>query len=90
MRSRYSAFVLGLTSYLKDSWHNSTRPSDLTLTDNPQWLKLEVLAAAMTDHTGTVHFKAHYQEGGAMGCLEERSNFVREHGRWYYVDGEIL
>lgn len=90
MRSRYSAFVRGLTSYLRDSWHHSTRPPDLTLTDNPQWLKLEVLAATVDGHTGTVHFKAHYQEGGVLGVLEERSNFVHERGRWYYVDGKIL
>mgnify|MGYP006213875899 CR=1 FL=1 len=29
MRSRYSAHVLGLESYLQDTWHPRTRPADL-------------------------------------------------------------
>ncbi len=29
MRSRYSAYVRGLTAYLLDTWHTSTRPSSL-------------------------------------------------------------
>lgn len=90
MRSRYSAYVLGLTRYLVDSWHRSTRPRDLTLTDNPHWLSLDVLATSIDNDKGTVHFKAHYQDGAAIDCLEEKSRFSRERGRWYYVDGQIL
>lgn len=89
MRSRYSAYALGLTKYLQATWHTSTRPADLTLTDNPQWLKLDVLTATMEGNHGTVHFKAHFQEGNTTHCLEENSRFVREHGRWYYLDGQI-
>lgn len=36
-------------------------------------------------------FRAHYRSGadGAPGELVERSRFVREGGRWLYVDGDI-
>lgn len=90
MRSRYSAYVLELTRYLIDSWHSSNRPKNLTLADNPHWLSLDVLATSIDNDSGTVHFKAHYQNGRVTDYLEEKSRFVRERGRWYYVDGQIL
>ena len=37
-----------------------------------------------------VEFVARYQAGGASAArLHEVSRFVREHGRWYYLDGEF-
>ena len=45
MRSRYSAYVLGLLDYLLATWHPSTAPGDLEL-DAVKWLGLEVKAAA--------------------------------------------
>ena len=33
MRSRYSAFALGMADYLLDTWHPSTRPSELDFSD---------------------------------------------------------
>ena len=38
----------------------------------------------------TVEFVARYKVGGAAAVrLHEISRFVREDGRWYYVDGEF-
>ena len=34
---------------------------------------------------GTVEFEARYDEGGRRGALHERSRFVREGGRWFYL-----
>ena len=42
MRSRYSAYVLGLADYLLATWHPSTRPESLDLADSPRWLGLSV------------------------------------------------
>ncbi|MDO9220991.1 MAG: YchJ family metal-binding protein, partial [Thiobacillus sp.] len=44
MRSRYSAYVLGLDDYLMATWHPDTRPAtlDLVATPRPQWLGLTV------------------------------------------------
>ena len=85
MRSRYSAFVLRDTDYLLASWHPSTRPRKLTLDANTRWLGLEVLSASggVFDTTGIVEFRATH----AAGVQTERSSFVREGGRWFYVDG---
>ena len=45
MRSRYSAFALGLPAYLLATWHPTTRPARLVLDPEQEWLGLTVLAA---------------------------------------------
>ena len=86
MRSRYSAFALGLTEYLLQTWHPTTQPQ-LDLADNPTWLKLEILSSWQRNNKGFVHFRAYYQVGSELGVLEEASDFVLENQRWYYVQG---
>ena len=91
MRSRYTAYTLGLTDYLLATWHPSTRPTRSTRVD-PQvrWLGLEVRDTAMRDADhGTVEFVARSKLGGRAHRLRETSRFVREDGRWYYVDGDV-
>ncbi len=90
MRSRYSAFVLGLRDYLLVTWHPATRPAELDLATDPptRWLGLEVKRAAATGaDSASVEFVARYKIGGRAHRLHETSRFVRENGRWYYLDG---
>ena len=91
MRSRYSAYVLGLEDYLLATWHSSTRPLELDLAaDTTRWLGLEVRAHLVADEThATVEFVARYRIAGRGHRLHETSRFVREDGRWYYVDGDF-
>jgi SEC-C motif-containing protein len=91
MRSRYCAYVLGDADYVRASWHPDTRPDELDLGDAgaTRWLGLEVKrhVAIDADHA-TVEFVARYKAGGAPAVrLHELSRFVREDGRWFYVDG---
>lgn len=91
MRSRYAAFVLGLGDYLRDTWHPGTRPAEAIEPDAAvRWLGLEVKrhVAADADHA-TVEFVARSKLGGRAHRLHETSRFVREGGRWYYLDGEV-
>jgi SEC-C motif-containing protein len=91
MRSRYSAFVLGLPDYLRATWHPSTRPSTLVLEAGTHWLGLAVRAHSQTDEAhGEVEFVARSRVAGKGQRLHERSRFVREDGRWLYVDGDLL
>lgn len=93
MRSRYSAYALGDRAHLLRTWHRRTRPSSLVLDDDLRWEGLEVLARSgggPFDDEGTVEFRAHHRhrfEDG-RGTQHEVSRFVRERGRWYYLDGE--
>jgi SEC-C motif-containing protein len=91
MRSRYSAYVLALHDYLLATWHPSTRPAELGA-DEPglKWLGLEVRRHVQQDDThATVEFVARSKLGGRAHRLHETSRFVREEGRWYYVDGDF-
>jgi SEC-C motif domain protein len=89
MRSRYSAFVRGDTAYLLATWHPSTRPPTLELDVDLRWLGLEVRAQRTDGDRARVEFVARSKRGGRATRLHETSRFVREGGRWYYVDGEV-
>ncbi|MEO8297962.1 MAG: YchJ family metal-binding protein [Burkholderiales bacterium] len=91
MRSRYSAFVLHLSKYLLATWHPTTRPATLA-PDEPglRWLGLQVREHRVIDADhAEVEFVARSKLGGRAHRLHERSRFVREQGRWYYIDGQI-
>ncbi|HEY0954058.1 MAG TPA: YchJ family metal-binding protein [Roseateles sp.] len=91
MRSRYAAFVLDLRPYLLASWHASTRPADLEPPEpGLKWLGLDVKRSALQDADhGTVEFVARSKLAGRAHRLHEVSRFVREHGEWFYVDGDL-
>ena len=90
MRSRYSAFALGLSDYLWRTWHPRTRPEQVILGDTA-WTRLQVLDVvdgSERDQDGIVEFVAHYGSGRRAGTMRERSRFERRGRRWMYVDGE--
>jgi SEC-C motif-containing protein len=91
MRSRYSAFVLCNAPYLLATWHQSTRPDSVTFEPKMRWLGLRVVESKDTSETtAEVEFIARYRVGGGSAArLHERSRFILEHGRWFYVDGRM-
>jgi SEC-C motif-containing protein len=93
MRSRYSAYVLGLSDYLLATWHPDTRPAALDLDDTPglRWLGLDVKRHADAgDGSAVVEFVARYKVGSTPAVrLHEVSRFASVDGRWYYLDGEF-
>ena len=92
MRSRYSAYVLGRQDYLLATWHSGTRPAHLDPLDPAvRWLGLEVRRHVENGRDqAQVEFVARSKVGGQARRLHELSRFVRDAGRWYYVDGELL
>ena len=91
MRSRYSAYVLENGNYLNRTWHPRTRPADLGLDDGTTWEGLTLIrtnGGGVDDERGIVEFSARCRVRETPGNLHEISEFVREQGRWYYVDGE--
>lgn len=90
MRSRYSAYVMGLHDYLWQTWHPSQRPETLAPPEaGLRWLGLEVRKHLADGDSATVEFVARSKLGGRAQRLHETSRFVREGGRWYYVDGDV-
>ena len=91
MRSRYSAFVLENAPYLLATWHPSTRPAQVDFEPGLKWLGLEVRAHRVTAAgRAEVEFVARSRLTGRAQRLHERSRFVHEQGRWFYVDGDLL
>lgn len=95
MRSRYSAFALGLADYLQAT-HDvpSTEEGRRELeaaARSVTWLGLTVHRAERggpEDDDGIVEFTARSRDGRYVVELHERSSFRKKDGRWLYVDGE--
>lgn len=92
MRSRYTAFVLQRADYLLATWHTSRRPPAIEFDPGVKWLGLDVRQHRLLDDShAEVEFVARQKSPGSPAVrLHERSRFVREAGRWYYVDGDQL
>ena len=89
MRSRYTAYTKRDEDYLLATWHASTRPAGLALAHDAatKWLGLEVKRFEVTGtDSAVVEFVARYKIGGRAQRLHETSRFVREPGRWFYLD----
>ena len=91
MRSRFSAFAIGDTDYLLNTWDADTRPAELNLDVGLEFYRLDILSTeggGPFDTTGQVKFQAFYR-GLADGLQEENSTFRKIDGRWVYSVGEV-
>jgi SEC-C motif domain protein len=94
MRSRYSAFCLGLVDYLLATLHPSQHQTgerealQQSITQT-HWLGLKLLDHKQTGDLAEVEFAAFYTDD-PFGQLHERSHFVCEAGRWLYHHGDFL
>lgn len=94
MRSRYSAFVKHEIDYLLTTLHPDKRQSDDRQTlqqtcHNTRWLGLQIVDFEPGEEIAAVEFTAFYDDN-PVGQLHERSQFMFENGRWFYVDGDLL
>ncbi|HED40044.1 MAG TPA: YchJ family protein [Chromatiales bacterium] len=93
MRSRYSAYTVNNGHYLLKTWHPATRPAslDLSQTEQCKWLGLAICSTRedADKASGIVEFIARYSAGNTVAVIHETSRFIKEEGRWYYVDGTI-
>lgn len=94
MRSRYTAYYQQNADYLLATWHRSHRSSQLRQAlsesfSDTQWQGLRIIAceAGANDNEAYVTFWARYIEKDRSDAIHERSRFVREDQRWYYIDG---
>jgi SEC-C motif domain protein len=92
MRSRYCAYVLSDERYLLATWHPSTRPGSIPFSKNQKWLGLDVINARITGGASAeVEFIARSRVSNAAAVRQhERSRFICEGGRWFYVDGDLV
>ena len=94
MRSRYSAYALGLIDYLVAT----TLPAQQAALDRDSmrawslgstWLGLEVEGSELIDTHAFVTFTARWHDGDGEHRHRERSAFVQQAGRWYFIDPTV-
>ncbi|MBQ0724564.1 MAG: SEC-C domain-containing protein [Cycloclasticus sp.] len=96
MRSRFTAFCLNQATYLYETHHPSKRESNAGKPlQNPAspstWISLQIIttdAGHADQKLGKVEFIACFEEQNKHYQLHEKSSFVKEQGRWFYLDGE--
>ena len=89
MRSRYSAYALGLVSYIIKTTHNSDsqrydegwEKSIEEFCKNEHFLGLEI--ESESENYVTFHAKL------GSGILHEKSEFIYEDNMWFYKKGEV-
>jgi len=91
MRSRYSAYVMGLFDYVHRTWDERTRPAlaELQSDKGSKWLGLEVKRHEESGDEAIVEFVARYKIGGRAHRLHEASKFTKQAGNWIYVEGSF-
>lgn len=98
MRARYSAFVKQEIDFLTQSLHPDHRHDhDANATrrwaENSDWLGLEIVGVQRgleTDSDGEVEFIATFKDKGLVRRHHERSEFKKQGGQWYFVDGKVV
>ncbi len=92
MRSRYSAYALGLDEYVLKTWAAQTRPEQLFEPGEPRpkWISLTVHESSESGDSATVTFTAKARPSRGAIVMKERSRFSRAGDTWVYVDGDQL
>lgn len=97
MRSRYSAYALGLVDYLRDTTLPAQQQGlDLdairTWSLGSTWLGLEVVShevlGGQPEHA-RVTFIARWHDASGEHSHRECSGFVQRDGRWYFLDPTV-
>lgn len=98
MRSRYTAYVTGDIDYIMATTLPASRAdSDIeamrSWASNAEWAGLEIIsthAGQEEDKQGLVEFVAHYNLNGVAQRHHEKSLFVKEEGKWFFKDGDVV
>lgn len=92
MRSRYTAYTQLNMDYIAKTM-KSPAADNFDATDAKAWAKkitwvqLEVIKTGVQGTHGSVEFIAHYIIDNKKDVLHEISQFRRDNGTWYYVEG---
>lgn len=95
MRSRYTAYSLADMDYIQRSMKGKPLQhfdavAGARWASKVIWLDLRILEHRMIDtEHGHVTFLARFIEHQRVHYLQENSEFRREQGQWFYVDGVL-
>jgi SEC-C motif-containing protein len=100
MRSRYSAYKLGLTDYILETTHPNHPDRKIPLSEKRAQIeafskgtvfkKLEIRDFEEKGTFATVTFFATLRQGEKDASFGEKSTFEKVNGRWLYLSGSYL
>lgn len=99
MRSRYSAYALGLVDYIIRTTHPLNREAAKSLDERKKEIEqfckttvfkgLKILDVQEGDTKSTVTFTAFMSQAGKDFSFTEKSTFEKVLGNWLYLSGEF-
>jgi SEC-C motif-containing protein len=99
MRSRYSAYALGLADYIMNTTHPKNpsislspdrwKREILSFSRNTKFENLKIVEIIVGDDEVFVMFRASLRQGLCDVSFTEKSRFEKVNGKWLYEDGEI-
>ena len=96
MRSRYTAYTMANIDYIKQTMKGEAligfqEVDALHWAKRVHWIKLVVFESELENaHQGYVEFEASFVDNMRLKSIHEKSQFIHEQGRWYYVSGTHL
>ncbi|MBB1487651.1 YchJ family protein [Oceanospirillum sediminis] len=93
MRSRYTAYVAADLNYLQETTQEAMRSKyDFVAlkkwAEESEWLGLTVHSSTEDGDTARVQFTARYRDNDTIIRHSEDSQFIRQDGRWFFVQGK--
>ena len=100
MKSRYWAYAIEKSEYIILTTHQNNRVFNtdtkvwnndiLDFSRNTKFEKLEILEFIDGQTESFVTFKANITQNKQDVSFIEKSRFVKENGKWQYIDGEFI
>jgi SEC-C motif domain protein len=100
MRSRYSAYAMTMPDYIIETTHkNSTsfhkdinkwKSQIIDFCKTTDFYDLKIHHFISFENQAFVTFTAFLKNGDKDITFTEKSTFIKENGRWYYLNGEIV
>jgi len=100
MRSRYAAYVLGLSDYIIETTHPGSpgyhedlekwRQEIADFSKNSLFKRLEILEFQEKSSIASVTFVAHIMQGKTDVTFTEKSYFEKIKGKWLYRSGQLI
>ena len=100
MKSRYCAYAVSNANYIISTSHeknidfstdlNSWKKDILSFCTNTKFEKLEIIDFIEDEIESFVTFKAYLFQNNQDVSFVEKSRFLKENDKWFYVDGKFL
>jgi SEC-C motif-containing protein len=92
MKSRYSAYALNQYKYIIKTHYKSTETieSIKEFSENTTFEKLEILEFLDGENEAFVTFRANLFTNNNDSSFTEKSRFIKENEKWFYIDGEMI